>query len=168
MSDAEKITAFVGLGSNLDQPLQHIQQAATALDQIPDTELIALSPLYQSSAIGPGEQPDYINAVAALTTSLSAHQLLHQLQSIENQQGRSRGPERWTARTLDLDLLMFGNDVINTAKLTVPHPRMTERNFVLYPLRDLAHRLNPELTLPNGQRIISLADQCKNDGISPA
>jgi len=164
-------TAFIGLGSNLEQPLAHIEQAAAALDGIENTSLIATSPLYQSKAIGPGEQPDYINAAAALETSLSAHQLLEQLQAIENQHGRTRGPVRWVARTLDLDLLLFGDHVINTDNLIVPHPRMTERNFVLYPLKDLALSLGKQLTsplsLPDGRLVTLLADQCDSDGIRP-
>lgn len=164
-------TAFIGLGSNLEQPLTHIEQAAAALDNIEKTSLIATSPLYLSKAIGPGEQPDYINAVAAIETSLSPHQLLTELQKIENQHGRTRGPVRWVARTLDLDLLLFGDEVINTDDLIVPHPRMTERNFVLYPMKDLATSLEKQLpqplSLPDGRLVSLLADQCDTSGISP-
>ncbi len=164
-STAQKSTAYIGLGSNLDQPLAHIKQAAEALGQIPQTRLLALSPLYRSKAVGPGEQPDYINAAAALETSLPPLELLHQLQAIENQQGRKRGPVRWVARTLDLDLLIFDNISLETNELTIPHPRMTERNFVLFPMRDLAKLLSPALTLPDGRSIINLAQNCNDDGI---
>ncbi len=157
--------AYIGLGSNLDQPLEHIKQAAEALDQIPQTQLLALSPLYQSKAVGPGEQPDYTNAVAALETQLPPLELLHQLQAIENKQGRKRGPVRWVARTLDLDLLLFNNIILETEELTIPHPRMTERNFVLFPLRDLATLLSPTLALPDGRSIVDLAQNCNDDGI---
>ena len=163
--------AFIGLGSNLEQPLAHIEQAAAALNELTDTRLIAVSPLYLSKAIGPGEQPDYVNAAAAVETSLPPHQLLAQLQEIENQQGRTRGPIRWVARTLDLDLLLFGDRAIDTDDLIIPHPRMTKRNFVLYPLRDLAlslaGQLNEPLSLPDGRLITSLADQCDSSGIKP-
>lgn len=162
---AQKSTAYIGLGSNLDQPLAHIKQAAEALGQIPQTQLLALSPLYRSKAVGPGEQPDYINAAAALETSLPPLKLLHQLQAIENQQGRKRGPVRWVARTLDLDLLIFDNITLETDELTIPHPRMTERNFVLFPMRDLAKLLSPALALPDGRSIINLAQNCNGDGI---
>lgn len=162
---AQKSTAYIGLGSNLDQPLAHIKQAAEALGQIPQTQLLALSPLYRSKAVGPGEQPDYINAAAALETSLPPLKLLHQLQAIENQQGRKRGPVRWVARTLDLDLLIFDNITLETDELTIPHPRMTERNFVLFPMRDLAKLLSPALALPDGRSIINLALNCNGDGI---
>jgi 2-amino-4-hydroxy-6-hydroxymethyldihydropteridine diphosphokinase len=164
-STAQKVTAYIGLGSNLDQPLAHIKQAAEALDNIPHTRLLALSPLYQSKAVGPGEQPDYINATAALETKLSPLKLLHQLQALENQQGRERGPVRWVARTLDLDLLLFDNITLETEELTIPHPRMTERNFVLFPLRDLAALLSPTLALPDGRSIADLAQRCTDAGI---
>ena len=161
----QKTIAYIGLGSNLDQPLAHIKQAAEALGQIPQTQLLALSPLYQSKAIGPGEQPDYVNAAAALETQLPPLELLHQLQAIENEQGRKRGPVRWVARTLDLDLLLFDNISLKTEELTIPHPRMTERNFVLFPLRDLATQLSPALALPDGRSIADLAHNCSDDGI---
>ena len=161
----QKSTAYIGLGSNLDQPLAHIKQAAEALRQIPRTQLLVLSPLYQSKAIGPGEQPDYVNAAAALETQLSPLELLHQLQTIENEQGRKRGPVRWVARTLDLDLLLFDNITLDTEELIIPHPRMTERNFVLFPLRDLALQLSPTLSLPDGRSIADLAQSCNDDGI---
>jgi len=165
ISNTQEVTAYIGLGSNLDQPLEHIKQAAEALNQIPQTQLLALSPLYQSEAVGPGEQPDYINAAAALSTQLSPLELLHQLQAIENEQGRQRGPIRWVARTLDLDLLLFDNITLDTEELSIPHPRMTERNFVLFPLRDLAIHLSLTLSLPDGRSIVDLAQNCNNDGI---
>ncbi|MBV1920968.1 MAG: 2-amino-4-hydroxy-6-hydroxymethyldihydropteridine diphosphokinase [Pseudomonadales bacterium] len=165
-STVQKVTAYIGLGSNLDHPLTHIKQAAEALNRIPHTRLLALSPLYQSKAIGPGEQSDYINAAAALETSLPPLKLLHQLQIIESQQGRKRGPVRWVARTLDLDLLLFDNVTLETEELTIPHPRMTERNFVLFPLRDLAKLLSPSLALPDGRPIADLAQSCNDSGIS--
>lgn len=167
MTSPQTVSAYIGLGSNLEQPLAHIEQAALALNNIPKTQLTSLSPLYQSQAIGPGEQPDYINAVAAIKTTLLPLELLHALQAIENQQGRKRGPVRWVARTLDLDLLLYGNLTLDTPELSIPHPRMTERNFVLFPLRDLALSLERHITLPSGETITQLAEQCSTAGIQP-
>ena len=153
--------AFIGLGSNLDQPRQQLQQALEDIAQIPQTHLIQASPFYGSHAIGPGVQPDYINAAAHIETQLDADSLLSALQRIEQQHGRQRGSERWTARTLDLDLLLYGTDIIDTPSLQVPHPRLHERNFVLQPLADL----DPELKLPNGQPIKTLLSRVSQDGL---
>ncbi len=153
--------AYIGLGSNLESPLRQIQTALQMLDQLPNSERIATSHFYGSSAVGPGQQPDYVNAAACLHTELEALQLLDALQSIENQQGRKRGPQQWIPRTLDLDILLYNNDVIESARLQVPHPRMTERNFVLQPLLDI----NSELTLPNGDAIQSLLENLSEDGL---
>ncbi len=139
---------FIAIGSNLEQPLQQVSLAVTELDTIPDTSLNAVSRWYQSAAIGPGNQPDYVNGVAELNTSLNPLDLLNQLQHIENQHQRKR-EQRWGARTLDLDLLYYGEQTINNERLTVPHPRLLERNFVLIPLLDLA----PELSLHNGKTV---------------
>ena len=147
--------AYIALGSNLDKPRDQLQRALRALDQLPLSALIAHSSAYRSAAIGPGEQPDYLNAVARLETGLDAPTLLHALQSIEDAQGRVR-TQRWGPRTLDLDLLLFGNDRIDTAELTVPHPRMSERDFVLYPLREIS---DTNLALPDGREIDKLIAQ---------
>lgn len=152
---------FVALGSNLGEPLTQLRQALTQLHNLPDTRVIGCSAVYQNPAIGPGEQPDYLNAVVALRTELPAVDLLHALQSIENQQGRQRG-ERWAARTLDLDILLYGDERFDTAELTVPHPRMLQRNFVLYPLHDVA----PDLLLPDGSPLRRHLDSCPNDGLT--
>lgn len=149
------IRCFIGLGSNLDDPAQQIQTAVAALKNTPQIQFATLSPLYRSTAIGPGLQPDYINAVVELFTTLPATALLHALQAIETQQGRIR-TIRWGARSLDLDLLLYGMDTIDSVELTVPHPRMITRNFVLYPLYDLA----PELILPDGTPLAALLDCC--------
>ncbi|OUS30273.1 2-amino-4-hydroxy-6-hydroxymethyldihydropteridine diphosphokinase [Gammaproteobacteria bacterium 45_16_T64] len=161
------IRAFIGLGSNLDTPLEQITQAIQAIGEIESTQVLARSPLYSSKAIGPGVQPDYVNGVLAITTALPAESLLRALQYIENQQGRVRGSVRWVARTLDLDILLFGEETVDTEVLCIPHPRMTERNFVLYPLRDLASEIAPALSMPNGTSIIELAKQCSSAGITP-
>lgn len=143
---------YLGLGANLHQPLQQLQQAVVALAALEHCQLLKVSSLYGSKPMGPQDQPDYVNAVAALTTTLSTEQLLDQLQKIELEQGRQRKDERWGPRTLDLDILLFGNQTINTERLTVPHYGMKVREFVLYPLAELA----PELHLPDGSALSQL------------
>lgn len=128
--------------------------------QLPETQLLAVSPWYSSKALGPGSQPDYRNGVAQLATTLSPGQLLAALQAIEHRQGRQR-EQRWAARTLDLDILLYGDLVMASVNLTIPHPQMTERNFVLSPLFDLA----PGLILPDGTTLVSHLANCATDGI---
>jgi 2-amino-4-hydroxy-6-hydroxymethyldihydropteridine diphosphokinase len=140
---AAGVLAFVGLGSNLERPVRQVRSALRELDGVPGTRLIRHSPLYRSAPLGPQDQPDYINAVAMLSTSLEAHGLLDALQALEQRHGRVRGG-RWGPRTLDLDLLLFGDRRIDTPRLSVPHPQMHRRAFVLVPLHDLA----PDLDLP--------------------
>lgn len=152
---------FIALGSNLAQPLSQVSSAVEALKTLPHSSLISVSPWYQSKAIGPGTQDDYINGVAELDTACGAEELLLQLQAIENAQGRER-TQRWGARTLDLDLLLYGNQVIDLPTLTVPHPRMLQRNFVLYPLFDIA----PQLNLPDGSPLQQHRDSCGADNLS--
>lgn len=151
---------FIALGSNLDEPLAQLQRALTALDALDHCQLGLVSPFYGNAAIGPGTQPDYVNAVAELFTTLDAHALLARLQAIETAQGRVR-TERWGARTLDLDLLLYGAETIATVTLLVPHPRIRERNFVLYPLHDIA----PDLRFPDGTPLIALLDCCPGAGL---
>jgi 2-amino-4-hydroxy-6-hydroxymethyldihydropteridine diphosphokinase len=148
-------TAYIALGSNLGDSRALLASALAAIDALPGTGLVAHSQLYRSAAIGPGNQADYLNMVAEIHTELSPDALLEQLQGIEQCHGRERG-ERWSARTLDLDILLYGRDIISTPQLTVPHTRMTERNFVLYPLSELA----PELVLPCGTPLRNILDQC--------
>lgn len=136
---------YIALGSNLDDPTSQIQRALHALRQLPETELVKCAPWYRSSAIGPGVQDDYINTVAALNTKLSPTTLLHALQTIETVQGRTR-EQRWAARTLDLDILLYGDLNMDTPELKLPHPRLLDRDFVLAPLSDLA----PDLHLGHG------------------
>ncbi|MEW9906467.1 MAG: 2-amino-4-hydroxy-6-hydroxymethyldihydropteridine diphosphokinase [Candidatus Symbiodolus clandestinus] len=146
------IRSFIGLGSNLDDPLQQIRRAQSALSQVPQTHLLACSRLYCSPPFGPPyDQPDYLNAVVALETELSPLVLLKALQAIENQQGRGR-TQRWGSRTLDLDLLLYGNQQLQTPELTLPHPGLMTRPFVIYPLADI----DPSLTFPNGTLLSDL------------
>ena len=151
---------YVGLGSNLGNPRQQILQALDALASLRASTLVAYAPGYSSRAVGPGQQPDYINTVAALDTQLQPEPLLDALQAIEAAQGRERA-ERWGARTLDLDLLLYGDLRLDTPRLKLPHPRLKERDFVLRPLLDLA----PGLTLPCGTPIESLLARCPSTGL---
>lgn len=157
------IPACVGLGSNLNSPLAQVRQAAGELDALPKSTLIRLSSLYASKPMGPDDQPDYINAVAALLTQLSAHDLLSELRKIEQAHGRERGAERWGPRTLDLDLLLFGSEIIDDEALTVPHAGIAERNFVLLPLCELA----PHWIVPGRGSVRSLLSSlaAAGDGI---
>lgn len=138
------IRCYIGLGSNLQQPGQQIQSAIAHLRALANCRFIQLSPLYGSTAVGPGTQPDYVNAVAAIDTSLTPEILLDALQAIEQQQGRQRN-ERWGARSLDLDILLYGDQQIQSPRLTVPHPRMWQREFVTRPLADIAPELRPSI-----------------------
>ena len=159
MSGSEPVwrPAYVGLGSNLDGPSQQIETAFELLNAIPKTRLITRSTLYRSAPFGGIEQPDFINAAAALLTRLTAQKLLDELQQIERNRGREPGGVRWGPRVLDLDLLVYSHSVITTPDLTVPHPGIAERNFVLLPLCDLA----PDLDVPGLGRIdkISVNEQ---------
>lgn len=154
------VTAYIGLGSNLAEPVLQIRSACEALKQLPDTNLLACSSLYSSPPMGPADQPDYINAVVALESSLTAHELLTELQSIELAQGRIR-ERRWGARTLDLDLLVYGDQMIADPVLTVPHPGLAERAFVLYPLQEIA----PLLEIPGQGPLAALVAKCPKDGL---
>ncbi len=161
--------AYIGLGSNLSDNIDgHIvvapkAQLSKALDSLSlhsQISLIKVSSFYQTPPIGPGEQADYINAVAQLETQLTPIQLLDYLQSIEQQQGRVRNI-RWGARTLDLDILLYDQLVQDSERLTLPHPRMHERGFVLAPLTEI----EPQLCLPNGENIVALLANCSMQGI---
>ncbi|HEY7886068.1 MAG TPA: 2-amino-4-hydroxy-6-hydroxymethyldihydropteridine diphosphokinase [Cellvibrionaceae bacterium] len=151
---------YIGLGSNLDNPQQQVNRALQALAELPQTELLAHSSLYSSRAVGP-VQPDYINAVAALQTELAPLLLLDHLQAIERAHQRRR-TERWGPRTLDLDLLLYGDRVQDCERLTLPHPYLCQRNFVLVPLLEIA----PELCLPDGRDLALLAQAAGNDGLN--
>lgn len=153
---------YIGLGANLAQPVQQLERAVVALQSIKDTELVKVSGFYGSKPMGPQNQPDYVNAVAALTTRLAAEDLLTELQQIELEQGRQRKDERWGPRTLDLDILLFGDEVIQTERLTVPHYGMKVREFVLYPLAEL----DLDLVLPDGTKLSELLTTVPLNGLS--
>jgi 2-amino-4-hydroxy-6-hydroxymethyldihydropteridine diphosphokinase len=146
---------YIALGSNLANPLHQVQSALNALTELPQTTLIVTSSLYRTPPLGPQDQPDYLNAVVALDTDLSAENLLDHTQKIELEHGRVRKDERWGPRTLDLDILLFGDEIINTERLTVPHYDMKNRQFMLYPLAEIA----PELHFPSGESLQSVIAQ---------
>ncbi len=150
------IRAYLGLGSNLEQPARQLSRALEALAALPRSRLACVSAVYRSAAVGPGSQPDYLNAVAGLDTALAPLALLTRLQAIELGQGRVR-TVRWGPRTLDLDLLLYGQRKIDTPRLQVPHPRLAERDFVLYPLAEIA---GEGLLLPDGTDIATLLRRC--------
>ena len=146
--------AYIALGSNLHTPLEQLKRALNALAQLPQTQLMAVSSFYRSKPLGPQDQPDYLNAAVEISTALSPLALLDELQRIENEQGRVR-LRRWGERSLDLDFLLYGVEIIKTERLTVPHYDMHNREFVIVPLAEIA----PNLILPNGQILAELADR---------
>ncbi len=152
---------YIGLGSNLATPIEQLRSALAALAALPQTDLIAQSSFYSSDPLGPADQPRYVNAVAALDTELSPLALLDALQTIELEQGRTRKAERWGPRTLDLDILLFGERLLDEPRLTVPHYHMHARAFVLYPLAEIA----PDLKLPDGRALIELLGACPYAGL---
>jgi len=154
------ITAYIGLGSNQGGPRAQIDQAFAELDGLPATRLAARSPLYRSAPVDAPEQPDFVNAVAAVETELSAAQLLEALQAIESRHGRERN-YRNAPRTLDLDLLLFGDTAFASPALTLPHPRMHERAFVLRPLLDL----DPRAEIPGRGAARALLRACTAQAI---
>lgn len=162
--------AVIGLGSNLNDPLAQLRRATTALKALPETTLARTSGVYRSRAVGPGTQPDYLNAVAALDTALEPLALLRKLQEIENDQGRERN-ERWGPRTLDLDLLLYDDLVLASDALTLPHPRIAERDFVLYPLAEISDTINDNISatrelLPGNAQLDTLIESCADNGVS--
>ncbi|RKZ47242.1 MAG: 2-amino-4-hydroxy-6-hydroxymethyldihydropteridine diphosphokinase [Gammaproteobacteria bacterium] len=130
------IKVYIGLGSNLDDPQSQLKKAIIAMEMVPSTSVAKTSSFYRSKPVGPQDQPNYVNAVVELDTELSASVLLDYLQAIENDQGRER-KVKWGARTLDLDILLFGDEIINDDRLQIPHVEMQNRGFVLLPLNEI-------------------------------
>lgn len=157
------IRVYLALGSNLADPLHQVQSALDALAAIPQSRLIACSSLYRTPPYGPPDQPDYLNAAVALDTGLSPEALLDHTQRIELEQGRVRKDHRWGPRTLDLDIMLFGDLTLATTRLTVPHYDMHNRAFMLLPLREIA----PDLCLPDGTRIADLLAPLDSSAIRP-
>jgi 2-amino-4-hydroxy-6-hydroxymethyldihydropteridine diphosphokinase len=156
-----RLLAYIGVGSNLNDPVAQVREAIEMLDAIPDSLLVARSSLYGSKAMGGLEQPDYVNAVVALDTVLSPQALLETLQGIERRQGRERTGEKWGARVLDLDLLLYGDRVLNTPELTVPHAGLHERDFVLVPLEEIAG----DIDIPGRGMISAYISRCESHSL---
>jgi len=155
-----RVTAYIGLGSNLEDPVAQIHQAVVALGQREGMELGPVSELYRSPPMGPQDQPDFVNAVARVVTALDPLALLDVLQAQEQAQARRRG-RHWGPRTLDLDLLLYGNQVLDTERLTVPPPGLHLRAFVLYPLAELA----PGVRIPGRGSLQELLAVCPREGV---
>ncbi|UJF19641.1 2-amino-4-hydroxy-6-hydroxymethyldihydropteridine diphosphokinase [Vibrio sp. SS-MA-C1-2] len=155
-------TVYIAIGSNLGSPIEQAKLAISALEMIPNTTLVKVSSLYTSKPMGPQEQPEYVNAVAEINTELSPLELLDQTQKIEQQQGRVRKAERWGPRTLDLDMLLYDQQIIEDERLTVPHYGMKLREFVLYPLSEIAS----DLILPDNVHLSELLKQIPLNGLT--
>ena len=155
--------AYVAIGANLDDPVQRVTEAFTAVSRIREIKVVARSRLYRSAPLGPQDQPEFINAAVGVLTQLTASELLIELKTLEQQLGRGTPVVRWGPRRIDFDLLVFGPERIATETLTVPHPGVPARNFVLYPLLDIA----PDLLVPGLGRVQDLAARVSADGIVP-
>lgn len=153
--------AYIGIGGNLAQPIDTVNSAIEALKTLTQSQWLGVSSLYRSKPMGPADQPDYINAVASIDTQLEPLQLLDKLQQIEQQHGRVRKDERWGPRSLDLDLLLFGEQHINHPRLIVPHYGMREREFVLHPL----YELQADIIFTDGISLQQLVEQVPANGI---
>jgi len=154
---ASFVTVYIGLGANLGNPSEQVRLGMTALAALAPTRGLRCSALYRSAPVGPvRDQPDFVNAVCALQTSLTAEALMRALIEIERRHGRVRDAGKGGPRSLDLDLLLYGQEVIRSPQLTVPHPRLHERAFVLAPLTEL----DPELTIPGRGRAADLLAAC--------
>lgn len=157
-----KVTAYIGLGSNLATPIIQIKEARQAINALHKTQEITCSSLFRSPPMGPQDQPDYVNAVMAIETELPALALLHSLQKIELEQGRVRTDQRWGARTLDLDILLYAEQMISQPDLIIPHYGLAKRAFVLYPLQEIA----PKIQIPGLGPLSDLVNNCPLDGLA--
>lgn len=153
---------YIAIGSNLASPLEQVNAALAALAQIPESQIVAVSPFYRTPPLGPQDQPDYLNAAVALETTLAPETLLDHTQRIELQQGRERKAHRWGPRTLDLDIMLYGDRQIATPRLTVPHYDMKNRAFMLLPLAQIA----PDLRFPDGDTLSDILAKLDRSGIS--
>ncbi len=161
MSEPRWTPAYIGLGSNLEGPRQQVERAFAALAGLPESLLVARSRLYRSRPLGPQDQPDFVNAAAGLLTRLAPEDLLARLKQLEATLGREQPIRRWGPRVIDFDLLLHGAEARATPVLTLPHPGLLERNWVLYPLQDIA----PSLWVPGKGRVADLAASIGTDGI---
>jgi len=153
--------AYIGVGSNLDDPRKQVIQAFTELATLPTTRVILTSPIYVSRPFGPVRQGDFANAVVGVLTQLEPRALLARLRALEAARGRPEQRERWGPRIIDLDVLVYGRERLNDPELTLPHPGIVERNFVLYPLADIA----PDLDIPGLGRVTELKGRVTPEGL---
>ncbi|MBX3703873.1 MAG: 2-amino-4-hydroxy-6-hydroxymethyldihydropteridine diphosphokinase [Steroidobacteraceae bacterium] len=153
--------AYVALGSNLDDPARQVEAAFAELATIPETQLVLRSRLWKSRPMGPQDQPDFVNAAAGLLTQLDARALLDALKAIELRMGRVTPPVRWGPRVIDLDLLLVGDESRAEPGLLLPHPGLHQRNFVLYPLAEIA----AEHRVPGHGRVAALRQQVPGEGL---
>jgi 2-amino-4-hydroxy-6-hydroxymethyldihydropteridine diphosphokinase len=158
----EPVLVYIGLGGNLGDAVGRLRLARRAINAIAGVREMAFSSLYRSAPMGPADQPEYLNAVMAVATTLAPLDLLRELQAVETAFGRVRIGERWGPRTLDLDILLYGSETLSGERLTVPHPGLAEREFVLYPLQEIA----PDLEIPGKGRLADLVRQCPRRGLS--
>jgi 2-amino-4-hydroxy-6-hydroxymethyldihydropteridine diphosphokinase len=158
------VDVWVGLGSNLQEPARQVRAAIGELAALPESRLWAASRLYRTAPVGPPGQPDYINAAAHLETRLTPQALLTELHRIELVHGRRRDGTRWGPRILDLDILVYGDARIDEPGLTIPHPEMARRAFVLVPLADVAP---PDLAVPGVGILAELLERCERGGVEP-
>jgi 2-amino-4-hydroxy-6-hydroxymethyldihydropteridine diphosphokinase len=156
------VVAYIGLGSNLADPAAQVRRATTDLEGLPKTEVLARSALYRTAPVGPTDQPDYVNAVVSLKTRLSPRGLLEALQVIERAHGRRRDGTRWGPRTLDLDILLYGDARLSEPGLQIPHPEMGRRAFVLVPLEDVAPS---GFQVPGLGPLADLVERCPRRGV---
>lgn len=156
------VNVYIGLGSNLDNPAEKIKQAQLTISDRAGITVLKISSLFSSPPMGPKDQPDYVNAVMNIQTDLTAIELLKVLQKIENKFDRDRKVERWGARTLDLDILLYGEQQIDQPDLKVPHIGLSKRAFVLYPLQEIAP---DDLLIPGKGELKQLVSQCPLDGL---
>lgn len=163
MIGVASVAAYVGIGSNLDDPERQVRRAIEALASMPETRLVRASRLFRTAPWGRTDQPGFVNAAAEIATTLEPRDLLDALLEIERAQGRHRDGTRWGPRTLDLDILLYGERVIDEPGLAIPHPHLAERAFVLLPLSDL----DAALHVPGGGRISELLRAVDTNGVSP-
>jgi len=152
---------YVALGSNLDDPHRHLLEGSQDINRYPECEVLKTSSIYETSPMGPQDQPHYLNSVAKVQCRLEPLELLRQLKLTEQRHGRAEVSERWTARPLDLDILLFGKLQLHTDRLQIPHPGIADRSFVLWPLAEL----EPNLDIPVHGNIQELMWRCPKFGI---
>jgi len=161
MKTLPKRKAYLGLGSNLNNPQTQVEKAVQALDDAPGIQVLRCSSWYLTDPIGVTDQPDFINGVVAVTTHLSPLELRNSTMTIEHEQQRRR-MNKWGPRTIDIDILLYDNIIMNHPLLTIPHRHLKERAFVLYPLVEIA----PDLVLPDGESLQTVIKTCPKQGIT--